>query len=39
MQLKLIGVAWPPASGWMQRVVGRVIWSDAAEQFLKLAGK
>jgi len=33
-QLALLGVAWPPMSGWKTDVVGKQITPDAAARFL-----
>lgn len=35
-QIELLGEKWPPISGWKQRVVGKVIPDEAAEEFIKL---
>lgn len=35
-QIELLGEKWPPMSGWKQRVVGKVISDEAAEEFIKL---
>lgn len=33
-QLALLGVAWPPVSGWKAEIVGKRLASDAAARFL-----
>jgi hypothetical protein len=33
-QLALLGVTWPPVSGWKQQVIGRQITNDAAAKFV-----
>ena len=35
-QLKLLGIDWPPAQGWQDRVIGRDISSGDAEKFVLL---
>lgn len=37
-QLKLIGVEWPPARGWPDRIIGNEISSKDYETFLALKG-
>lgn len=37
-QLKLIGVSWPPISGWKRRASGRLITLDAKEIFESYSG-
>ena len=37
-QLALLGVAWPPVSGWKKDVIGRQITSDAAAKFMAIQG-
>lgn len=33
-QLNMIGVNWPPASGWKQTVIGQLIEEKTARDFL-----
>ena len=33
-QLALLGVTWPPEAGWIQRVVGKEIYAEAASAFV-----
>lgn len=33
-QLALLGVAWPPVSGWKKQAIGSQITSDAAARFV-----
>jgi len=33
-QLALLGVTWPPEAGWIQRVVGKEIYAEAAAAFV-----
>jgi hypothetical protein len=33
-QLALLGVTWPPLSGWKKRVIGSQITSDEAARFV-----
>jgi hypothetical protein len=35
-QLAIIGVSWPPQTGWKPGVIGKEIPDDAAAQFLAL---
>ncbi len=35
-QLSLIGVAWPPVSGWKSLVIGKSITASDAAQFVAL---
>lgn len=35
-QLDILGVPWPPKSGWKQRVVGRKLTKQQADKFLAL---
>jgi hypothetical protein len=35
-QLAILGVAWPPVTGWKQRVKGRLIPQAEAERFVAL---
>lgn len=37
-QLLLLGVPWPPRSGWLSALVGRTVPADVWEQFLALRG-
>ena len=37
-QLLAIGVAWPPAQGWKQRVIGREIGIEQQRVFESFAG-
>lgn len=37
-QLALLGVDWPPKTGWKQRVIGDEISEDKYRQFLRLKG-
>ena len=37
-QLKLIGVTWPPKSGWKERAIGREITKNDYDRFLALCG-
>ena len=32
-QLKIVGVEWPPAKGWVKQVVGQLIPDDDARRF------
>jgi hypothetical protein len=36
-QLELIGVAWPPITGWRKEISGREIDAAAAEEFAAIA--
>lgn len=36
-QLALLGVDWPPLSGWKKSIIGRSISDEDAEEFLRLA--
>lgn len=36
-QLALLGVDWPPVSGWKKAIIGRSISEEDAEEFLQLA--
>lgn len=36
-QLEILGIKWPPVKGWQQRVIGKELTSDEAEQFKKFA--
>lgn len=38
-QLEILGVSWPPQSGWQKRIEGNFIDSRDAERFLDLTGK
>lgn len=38
-QLALLGVDWPPGSGWKQLIIGTSIPDDDAEEFIRLAGR
>lgn len=38
-QLELLGVPWPPVSGWRDEVVGNPIAGSKAVQFVKLRGQ
>lgn len=38
-QLEIIGVAWPPEHGWIDRVCGNEISDQDAESFVLLAAK
>lgn len=38
-QTELLGVAWPLPSGWKRSVIGRMISDEAAEEFVRLAGR
>jgi hypothetical protein len=33
-QLVLLGVAWPPVTGWKKQIIGSQITSDAAARFV-----
>ena len=35
-QLELIGVTWPPRSGWLDRTVGLDITAETFSEFLRL---
>lgn len=35
-QIELLGEEWPPTRGWKQRIIGRVISDEAAEEFIRL---
>ena len=37
-QFRLIGVQWPPATGWKTRVLGTSIDDEAAQRFISLRG-
>jgi len=37
-QLNVIGVAWPPRNGWIDRVCGNVITHKQAQVFMSFAG-
>jgi hypothetical protein len=37
-QLAILGVPWPPESGWKQKVRGRTISQSEAERFVTLRG-
>jgi len=37
-QLSVIGVAWPPRNGWIDRVCGNVITHKQAQVFMSFAG-
>jgi hypothetical protein len=37
-QLACLGVAWPPAKGWKEGALGRLIPAAEAERFLELKG-
>jgi hypothetical protein len=34
-QLHLLGIAWPPERGWIDRVIDREISEEAAQAFLQ----
>ncbi len=34
-QLAAIGVSWPPAKGWADKVCGKEVSADALRQFLE----
>ena len=36
-QLALLGVDWPPTSGWKKSVIGRPIPQEDAQEFIHLA--
>jgi predicted GIY-YIG superfamily endonuclease len=38
-QTELLGVGWPLPSGWKRFVIGRTISDEAAEEFVRLAGR
>jgi hypothetical protein len=38
-QLALLGVPWPPPSGWKAAVLGKAIPSSAADRFVQLRGR
>jgi len=38
-QLELLGVAWPPAKGWKQAILGTTIPAASAEAFVRLVGR
>jgi len=38
-QMTLLGVEWPPRSGWRQLIIGRPISDDDADEFIRLAGR
>ncbi|QCR36972.1 GIY-YIG nuclease family protein [Nissabacter sp. SGAir0207] len=35
-QIELIGEEWPPARGWKEKVIGREISDEVAEEFIRL---
>jgi hypothetical protein len=35
-QLEVLGIAWPPRHGWIDRLCGREISDSAAAEFLSL---
>lgn len=37
-QLRLVGVSWPPKSGWMATIIGKDIRRCDADEFLKGGG-
>lgn len=37
-QLHILGVPWPPPSGWKKRVIGQSIPPHEAEKFVALKG-
>jgi hypothetical protein len=37
-QIELLRMPWPPTQGWIDRIVGKTIPDEDAEQFLKLRG-
>ena len=37
-QIELLGEEWPPTRGWKQRIIGKVISDEAAEEFIRLGG-
>ncbi|MEO9871177.1 hypothetical protein [Ekhidna sp.] len=38
-QLELLGISWPPEKGWQDRLNGKEISDENAEQFIKEASK
>lgn len=38
-QLKIIGVEWPPAHGWIAKTVGQSISKEQADEFIQLRGE
>lgn len=38
-QMALLGVEWPPGSGWKRSIIGRTIPDEDAEEFVRLAGR
>lgn len=38
-QTELLGVTWPLAKGWKRSIIGKTISDDAAEEFVRLAGR
>jgi hypothetical protein len=38
-QVELLGVTWPPVTGWVDRLAGSVVDRDKYERFLALKGK
>jgi hypothetical protein len=38
-QLQLLGVSWPPSPGWQDKVEGKPIHPEIAEQFINLSGQ
>jgi hypothetical protein len=38
-QLEIIGVGWPPPTGWKARVVGNAIGAVDAKEFERLSGQ
>lgn len=39
VQLKALGVDWPPRKGWKQRVIGMTITTEQQEIFERHAGR
>lgn len=37
-QIELLGEEWPPTRGWKQRIIGKSISDEAAEEFIRLGG-
>ena len=35
-QIELLGEKWPPTRGWKQRVIGKIISDEIAEEFIRL---
>lgn len=38
VQLKVLGVQWPPRNGWMEKLIGEEISADVAIAFVRMQG-